>query len=230
MPVNETGLVERFTALSEIDVQSAFRPFDQDELRLLGAYHELVDGVAGRPLFAEGIKFRIGGGAESEPTILQHAGEDALRSVMIDFRRLWMQKEPTRFGNVLKLLREHSEDEETTASLDALGRDFKDACRDELMGIRDPSDPENMRKIKPIFARQVIDDWMNGDSFHGDPDARDRVSRWSPPAYEFSLIKAVNRISNVCLALDVVILPILDSTPRWSPVTREVDPDSLKRE
>jgi hypothetical protein len=87
-----------------------------------------------------------------------------------------------------------------------------------------------MRKIKPIFARQVIDDWMNGDSFHGDPDARDRVSRWSPPAYEFSLIKAVNRISNVCLALDVVILPILDSTPRWSPVTREVDPDSLKRE
>lgn len=210
MPIDEEALIERFTELTEIDVDSAFRPFDPDELELLDTYHRLVDGVAARPLFADGIKFRIGGGPDCDPPVLEHAGEDALRSVMIDFRRLWLKKEPTRFGNVLVLLREHAEDGDAVAALDALGRDFKEACRDGLMGVRDPSDPENLKKIKPISARQVIDDWMNGDSFHGDPDARERVRRWSPTTYEFSLIKAVNRISNVFLALDVVVVPILD--------------------
>ena len=209
MPIDEAGLVERFTALAEIDVTSAFLPFREEELGLLSTYHDLVGGVTGRPFFANGIKLSFKAGPNTVPPSLKHAGEDALRSVMIDFRRLWLRKEPTRFDNVLRLVRQHAEDEATVAVLDALGRDFKDACRDELMGITDPNDPENPQKFTPIRARQVIEDWLNGDSFHGDPEARERVKRWSSTAYEFSLVKAVNRVTNVCLALDVPIAAIL---------------------
>lgn len=212
MPTDEDGLIARFSVLSEIDVSSAFQAFSKEALDLLALYHELVGGVVGRPFFSGGVKFSFGAGRDGQPPSLQHAGEDALRSVMIDFRRLWLQKEPTRFGNVLGLMRKHAVDGAVIVALDELGRDFKDACRDGVMGKIDPSHPDNPEKIIPIRARQVIDDWINGDSFHGDPEARERVRRWSPPAYEFSLIKAVNRVSNVCLALDVPIAAILAET------------------
>jgi hypothetical protein len=211
MPIHEDGLMERFEALAAIDVVSTFRPFSQEDLDLLGAYHDAVGGVASRPLFADGIKFSFSSGQNAGPPSLEHAGDDALRSVMIDFRRLWLQKERTHFTKVLTLLREHSEDESATTMLNALGRDFREACRDELMATTDPKDPGKTRLIR---ARQVINDWLNGGSFHDDVDARERVKRWSPATYEFSLIKAVNRVSNVCLALDVPIVVILTGQER----------------
>jgi hypothetical protein len=89
MPIDEAGLVERFTVLAEIDVTSAFLPFSKEQLGLLSTYHDLVGGVTGRPFFANGIRLSFKAGPNTAPPLLKHAGEDALRSVMIDFRRLW---------------------------------------------------------------------------------------------------------------------------------------------
>lgn len=216
MPTDEDGLTRRFEQLATLDVSSAFRPFDESELDLLGEYHQLVAGITGRPLFAEGIKFSFSSGKGNDGAILDHAGEDALRSTMIDFRRLWMNKEPTNFHHVLGLVRDHA-DEPTRGVLAQLGRDFKDACRDPMLMIRDPEDPENPTKFTPVRSRRVVDDWLNGKAFHGDVEARRRVEGWSEPAYEFSLIKAVNRISNVALALDVPIAVILAGAGQSSP-------------
>ena len=63
--------------------------------------------------------------------------------------------------------------------------------------------------IREFRAARVLDDWFNGVLFHPDEEKEQRVRAWSPTAYEFSAVKAINRISGVMWELHIVVAGVI---------------------
>jgi hypothetical protein len=88
--------------------------------------------------------------------------------------------------------------------LDAIGTRFKRATSEEMMKSVDRDDPFG-DPIDVTSAREVIDDWLYGGAFHTDEDRAERVRRWSPVTYEFTLAKALHSVAYVMWELHVVV-------------------------
>ena len=217
MPTDAEGLEARFHELAEIDPAHAFKQFDVEDLRDLEAFAGLCARLTDRVLFQQGTRFHFSASVtDGVHQRLEHAGEDALRSMMMDFRRLWMSGEPTFFPRVRNKVRSHADPEmpqgaAALAVIDLLGKEFKEACEEGVLGVLRQGVPENPDNIKWIKAHEVVNDWINGDAFHGDPARQARVERWETSSYEFVLIKGVNRITNIWLAFCVLLDAILDA-------------------
>ncbi len=226
MPTDVEGIEARFQELAEVDPSRAFKRFDPEDLAHLEAFANLCERLNDRALFKQGARFHFS--ASSTNGVhqhLEHAGEDALRSMMMDFRRLWMSSEPTFFPRLRNRVRAHADPAvpqgaAALAAIDLLGRDFKEACEDGALGLFEQGETESPDNIRWIKARQVVDDWINGDAFHGDPEPQARVGIWEASSYEFVLIKAVNRITNVWLAFCVLLVAILDERDHGMPALR----------
>lgn len=189
-----------------------FDSLTPEELGSLRLYDRLCRELGESTFFSERATFKFG--AEGEQ--LGHAGADALRSMSMSFRQLWMPKEPAQFHRVLGILRRrtkpHSGDLDTRAVLDELGRRYRSARREVMMKHVWADDP--VGEPKDTFdAERVIEDWLNGGRFHSDADAEARVASWSPLAYEWSLIKALHGVAGVMWELHFVVISVLASEP-----------------
>jgi hypothetical protein len=144
---------------------------------------------------------------------LEHAGPAELRSVMMDLRQLWMQKERTHFPKVRNTLRRHALDKGSAASveavtqIDGIGHRYTEALNTTLMSCVDPANP--LVPLKTISAKQVVADWLYSGQAHWDEERAARVKLWSKETYDFSLTKALNSLSNVYWELDLLVQGIL---------------------
>lgn len=207
------GLVERFNEVAAINVDAAFDEFKAEEVRALSRYARVCTRLNDRALLREGARFEFSAGIEGETERLQHAGEDPLRSAMMDFRLIWMDSEPAQFSRIRNIVRSRAaesspEGNEALAVIDALGKDMSEARKEPTLGAHDPESGE-IRTVQR--AADLIDDWLNGVSFHEDPDRAERVEAWSRSTYEYMLIRSVNRVANVGFALAVLVDAILDA-------------------
>ncbi|PTL58604.1 hypothetical protein [Paraconexibacter algicola] len=208
------GPVTLFDALVSMEVGSRFESLGDSELDLLVRYHEVCCGLGSSTFFSQPIRFSVKAAPEESYERLDHAGRDPLRSMTMDFRQLWMKKEPARFHAILGLLRQRVASQTTLADstkaiLDLLGRRHRDERNVGLMRhvwADDPMGPP----IREFTAEQVINDWLYGGAFHFDADAASRVAAWSPVAYEWSLVKAIKGIAVVCWELDVLVGAIVE--------------------
>lgn len=212
MATDTDGLVERFNEVAAINANAAFDKFMAEEVRALGGYARVCTRLNDRALLREGVRFEFSAGVEGETERLQHAGEDPLRSAMMDFRLIWMDGEPAQFSRIRNIVRsrvaESSEGSEALAVIDALGKDMSEARKETALGVHDPESGE-IRTVQR--AVDLIDDWLNGVSFHEDPDRAERVEAWSRSTYEYMLIRSVNRVANVCFALAALVDAILEA-------------------
>jgi hypothetical protein len=210
MATDTDGLAGRFAAIAAIDAKAAFGPFDAARLEHLRRYSRVCGQLNRREVLRRPIRFSFSAGPTGGGEALEHAGEEALRSAMVDFRLLWMDGEPTQFGRLRNLVRAHVDDSteagrDALEILDALGKDMSDARREIAFGGRDPSGV-----VHPTGrAVDVIEDWLYGVCFHQDEERAARVAAWSPQTYEFMLLRSVNNIANVCFAFAVLVDGIL---------------------
>lgn len=201
-------------ALAAMDVRVRFKSFADPDLDLLIRYHHVCRALSSSTFFTNPIRLSVKAASDESYERLDHAGRDPLRSMAMDFRQLWMKKEPTRFHAILGVLRRgvspaEPDAEHTLAVLAHLGRRHRDECRTGLMKhvwADDPMGPP----IREFTAEQVIDDWLYGGAFHFDADAADRVASWSPVSYEWSLVKGLVALAQVCWELDVLVSAIIE--------------------
>ncbi|MFT3864070.1 MAG: hypothetical protein QM729_07350 [Solirubrobacterales bacterium] len=212
MPNDAEGIEARFREIDAIDPARSFGPFTEEELETLRAFSRVCGQLNSRALLTEGVRFSFEAGVAGAGQRIEHAGDDALRSAMMDFRLIWMSDEPTYFPRLRNKVRARidlalPQGVEAQAAIDLLGREFGEARREKALGFRVAEGPEGIRWHT---AEEVIDDWISGVAFHGDRDRAARVGAWEQSSYEIQLIKAVNRISNVWFAFEVLVRAILD--------------------
>jgi hypothetical protein len=210
MPI---GPLDFFETLASIDWHGRFAPFTTTQLRQLRRYHELAHELGRSSFFSQRLTFSVKASPEESYQRLEHAGNDALRSMSMSFRQLWDAKEPARFDAVRQLLRDHAllprDQVDVRVLLDVLGSRFKAATRSDMMRIVWEDDP--MGKPKEVIrARHVIDDWLYSGPFHADEERIARVERWSSKAYEFTLAKALHTIVGVLWELQIVVGGVLE--------------------
>src|SRR5690242_3011415 len=110
MPTDAEGIEARFHELAEIDPAQAFRQFNAEDLADFEVFASLCKRLNDRALFQQGTRFHFSASVtEGVHQHLEHAGEDALRSMMMDFRRLWMSREPTFFPRLRNKVRSHAD-------------------------------------------------------------------------------------------------------------------------
>lgn len=206
----EPTSIDIYTVAEDEDLGSHFEPFTSGDLRVLELYDRLCGELGESTFFNAKVMFRFGPGTE-----LIHAGFDALRSMAMSFRQLWLQKEPAQFHRVLRVLREHAKPAsgafDIVVVLDGLGRRYKAARREVLMKHVWEGDPFGEAK-ETFDAERVINDWLNSGLFHTDNEAVARVTSWSPTAYEFSVIKALHHVTGVMWELHLVVVAALANT------------------
>jgi hypothetical protein len=91
-----------------------------------------------------------------------------------------------------------------------VGTRFKQATSEVMMKNVWKDDPVG-EPINVIRARQVIDDWLYAGAFHTDEEKADRVRRWSPKTYEFTLAKAIHDVAYVMWELQIVVGGVLSA-------------------
>jgi hypothetical protein len=219
MPNDAEGIEARFQEIAAIDPARAFGSFTDEELEALDAYSRVCGQLNSRALLTQGVRFSFKAGVDGSAQRIEHTGDDALRSAMMDFRLIWMSDEPTHFPRLRNTARARVDASlpqafEAQAAIDLLGKEFGEARREKSLGVRVAEGPEGIRWYK---AEEIIDDWVSGVAFHGDRDRAARVGAWQQSSYEIQLIKAVNRISNVWFAFESLVRAILD---------RQADPAS----
>lgn len=212
MPNDAEGIEARFREIDVIDPARAFGPFTEEELEALRAYSRVCGQLNSRELLTRGVRFSFKAGVDGSGQEIEHAGDDALRSAMMDFRLIWMSDERTYFPRIRNTVRARLDTSlpqasEALAAIDLLGKEFGEARREKALGVRVADGAEGIRWYR---AEEIIDDWISGVAFHGDRDRAARVGAWQQSSYEIQLIKAVNRISNVWFAFELLVRAILD--------------------
>ncbi len=71
------------------------------------------------------------------------------------------------------------------------------------------STPSETRSKDVVRARQVIEDWLYSGPFHAKKDKVERVKRWSPTSYGFTLAKAIHEIAGVMWELQIIVMGAL---------------------
>lgn len=207
--------VDALEAMAAIDAAGAFTRFEPEELSVLRRYHRLCRAIRESTFFQQPVRFHFGVDGET----LEHAGYDALRSMLADFRQLWMKREPTRFEKILELLRSHAEERGSGASaqaiieLDALAERNEEARSRPMMSFVDPDNP--MKVIENVPAEQAIDDWLYSGPFHLNPKKASRAAVWGDTAQEYTVTKVAREYAVLRSQLDVVVQGILN-TPQLS--------------
>lgn len=206
------GPLDFFDTLVATEWTERFESFSPPELELLRKYEALASELGRRPFFAQPQRLSVKASPEESYERLDHAGEDALRSMAMTFRRLWLQGEPARFELILRLLRDHarldSRGGEARRLLEHLGRRYRNAKREVLMRHVREDDPVG-EPIRVFRAEDVIDDWLYSGPFHEDDDRAARVASWSPVGYEWSFIKGITGVAAVMWELHVVVVAVL---------------------
>lgn len=191
-----------------------FESFSPDELRRLETYHELARDMGERPFFSSSVKMSFKASPEESYQHLEHAGDDALRSVSMTFRQMWSDQ-PTRVEGVHQLLYDHAkrgsaDGVDVRALLSSIIRRYNAAKSEEMMKHVWEHDPFGEPKAS-FSAEYVIDQWFySGTRFHWDDDKQAFVESWSREAIEFSYIKAMQNVAGVMWELDVMVAGALE--------------------
>jgi hypothetical protein len=197
--------------LLSIEWASRFESFTDRERRILGSFNEFGWQLGNRAFFRSPAQMQM-----AETVMLTHAGTEALELAAITLRQSWQPNDIANHERVLHILRGKVDEDEdgahTRRLLDELDARFAATRAAKLMGLVDPVDLKQVgtpgsrmpRIVQHITADEVLDDWLHGCVVHGDPVKAAAVARWSPSAYEWSIIKAVRGITRAVLATHVV--------------------------
>ncbi len=207
-------MTEVLQAIADVDCANAFLRFDSETVKTLRRYHELCAAVGESKFFSHGVTFRFSAQAGQQPREeLDHAGHEALRSLMMDLRQLWMQGERTRFQTVLGILRRNAmalgsvASAEAISQLDGIGKRYRKSMRKTTMSFVERERP--LVPVKEFSAEDVIHSWLYGGNFHWDEEKAAFIDVWRPESYEFTLSKAIHAASDSFWELDLLIQAIL---------------------
>jgi hypothetical protein len=219
---------ERLAKLAAVDCAQAFLPFSSELAQDIRFYRELCVRLGMSSFFNTKIQFSVRSGPDARGTKLDHAGRDALRSLMIDFRQLWGDGERAQFTKIRSQLRKNAAKRDgpsasqAVALLDDLGRRYKVEMDKAVMSFVAADNP--FEHVKDVPASEVVGDWLYGGEFHLDPEKAARRQMWSADAFEWSLIKTLHAAAGCYWELDVLVQGILAEPALLTGVVQSVRP------
>jgi len=177
-----------------------------DAERAFRAFHRVVSSITSTDLWRND-ELRAGFAVSFGPGTHVHSKEwpdiAKFRSLMMDFRQLVSNDDPSSLNRVCNLVFEHRHadgwSQEETQRIAAARRRFNEA-------LDQPADfySEPMGSTRPTI-RRLLDGWINGEWFHGDEDKREERIRYELDPQEnlsLALIIPAVRVA-VSAAIDI---------------------------
>lgn len=210
-------------------VGQALQPVEEELRGRLTTYLRVVRTLTASPLFKRGsvgLIFTPRGDGKFDVAAQAPLNWDELRGALTSLRRLWMDGEPTFFSRLRNLLRANACARGGAAAqdlvdwLDALGKEFSRvkaewplaADGEQSMAILEGhEDGGQLVDDGLVTPERVIDDWFNGEVFHGKEKHRRRIdAAGDPEAYVLALMIAVQEVTRVYVLLARLAKAILD--------------------
>ena len=203
-------------------VLGAFTAPTADEVEKLRRYLQLVRRLTSAALFkgkcTVGVNLHHDDDGVLQQDIIAPVSELEMSGLLTSFRQLWMASEPSAFPHVLAMLRKNAHAlsgpaaQALIAELDDIGKDYKAVRKSspDLSVLEAQLDGDKLIDVGPVRAERVLDDWVNGDIFHSDPEKRERFeSREDRNTYWLALLVTVQDIAKVYVRLARVVKDIL---------------------
>jgi hypothetical protein len=213
-----------------VTVQGALTAPTAAEVEKLRRYLQLVRRLTSAPLFkgacTVGVNLRHDDNGVLQQDIIAPVSELEMSGLLTSFRQLWMASEPSAFPHVLALLRKNAAAlggaaaDALIAELDDIGKAYKDVRKSspDLDVLEAQLDGDQLIDDGPVRAERVLDDWVNGDIFHSDPEKRERFqNREDRNMYWLALLVTVQDIAKVYVRLARVIKDVLHEATLVSP-------------
>lgn len=187
----------------------ALSPVDADVRDQLSEYLHVVRQLTARPLFGPGalaIHLEPRDDSEFDVTAQAPVDWDGLRGAMTYFRRAWMNDERTCFSRVRNLIRLNAttrggpDADSLVELLDEIGKQHPRARKElpDMAVLEGHAEDGEIVGDGQVSAERIIDDWFNGEIFHGDPKRRSRLdAAGDPDAYVFALMIVVQEVTRV---------------------------------
>jgi hypothetical protein len=136
-----------------------------------GAFHRVVAALRAHSLVRDD-PLRAGLAASFGPRLHVHRNDlpdmDKLRSLMLDFRKLVAEKEPSNLNAVHNLACGADRGRWSAAQLSKV-----QTARAKFRAVFDqPADMYRITSEKGPTVQDILDDWINGDWFHQDDERR----------------------------------------------------------
>lgn len=218
------------TPTSPVPVVGAVSPPTTDELIQLRRYLQLVRRLTDAPLFkgdcTVGVHLLPDEDGALQQTVISPVNELEMAGVLTSFRQLWMSGEPAQFPKVLATLRTNAmalggpTAQALIAELDDIGREYKEVRRasPDLGVLEAEFEGDLVTQDGPVRAERILDDWVNGDLFHSDPEKRERFeSREDRNMYWLALLVTVQDMAKVYARLGRIVRDVLHEPQLVSP-------------
>jgi hypothetical protein len=202
---------------------TALDPLDAELENRLSEFLRLTRELTSSPLFKNPkLELQFTPREDEHFTTTLEASVDYLQAkgTMMSFRQLWQDGEPYQFPVVRSRLRQHAvvssrpHSPKFIAWADELGKAYSDARRGFPDFVVLEADIEAGGKVVergPVRVERIIDDWINGDIAHSDPERRARIdAAGDPEMYAFALLAGVQEVTKVYVLLAQMAKAILD--------------------
>lgn len=192
---------------------NAFSPLDADLRHRLEEYVHVVRSLTASPLFGRGsvgLHLSLREDGQFDVSAQAPVDWDGLRGALTYFRRMWMNDERTCFARLRNMLRANAvarggQDAATlTAWLDALGEEHSRVRKElpDMAVLEGHIEDGKLVEDGAVTPERIIDDWFNGEIFHGDPEPRGRLdAAGDAEAYVLGLMVAVQEVTRVYVLL-----------------------------
>jgi hypothetical protein len=191
----------------------ALSPVEQDLRDRLAEYEHVIRSLTASPLFGPGsVGLQLTPRDDGQFDVGAQAPVDweGLRGAMTYFRRAWLNDERTCFTRLRSQIRANAMalagpySVELVEWLDALGKEHSRARRElpDMMVLEARTKDGAIVDERSASAERIIEDWFNGEIFHGDLQRRERLdAAGDPDAYVFALMIAVQNVTRVYVPL-----------------------------
>jgi hypothetical protein len=106
LPLDITAMLQ---AIADVPCGEVFGPFDADQAAIMRQYDRLCVALGESGFLSQEVRFTFKASRAESYSRLDHAGRPELRSMMMDFRQLWMKGNPTYFRAVRNMLRRNTQ-------------------------------------------------------------------------------------------------------------------------
>ena len=141
--------------------------------------------------------------------------EDDIGAFLMPFRQLYQQSDETEVGKVRNMLSKHAHEQgtpegaQTVEDLKSWKADYRGSLRESPMGTMIEFDSRSNKRVE-YTPENIIENWLNGDFFHAEPEAARKLEGRDRGLHAFVLIGAVEHVAGYMLELGDLARAILN--------------------
>lgn len=185
--------------------------FTDEEINKLKVFSSRAQALRNRKLVKDGlpkvsIQTHVGRRISYEPNF---PDEEDFRSLLIEVRTFYLQREPNNFYHVCGILNRRLGEAKLKEHIKHIKKDFEIALQDTSIGIIDNN--------KQLTSEDILKLWLNAKYFHSNQNKEKYFKQITSlplsgePYLKFELIATVFSLIRCILALSEIIEQVLDN-------------------